>query len=268
MTPEQAPQPETAGGKKLSLHKMIPNMITITAMCTGMTSIKFAIAGKWEAAVIAIVVACFMDAFDGAAARLLKASSKLGAELDSFSDLTCFGIAPAIVTYLWVTEDIGRWGWMVALLFAVAVALRLARFNLQKEDTDEKDPSPLDKYLSGVPSPTGAGLLLLPMIVSFQLEEPLHYLAKNPWLVMGWTLFLAVLMVSRIPTFSSKQIRVPHKMMIPALAVFGLFVAGLINNTWQTLTLMGIVYLILIPISMRHHQKHTKRLASTAQNND
>lgn len=240
--------------KKHSLHKLVPNMITITAMCAGMTAINFAIAGRWEAAVIAIVVAAFMDAFDGAAARLLKASSRLGAELDSFSDLTCFGIAPAIVTYLWVMEDIGRWGWMAALVYALAAALRLARFNITKDEA--ADPSdPMTKYFTGIPSPVSAGLAVLPMIVSFQSEDARQAIAQNPWLVAGWIVLLAGLMVSRLPTLSSKQIRVPHKMTIPALALFGLFAAALINNPWPTLTLMGAVYILLIPFGIRHYAR-------------
>lgn len=239
---------------KHSIQKLVPNMITITALCAGMTAINFAIAGRWEAAVIAIVVAAFMDAFDGAAARILKASSRLGAELDSFSDLVCFGIAPAIVTYLWVTEDLGRWGWMAALVYALAAALRLARFNITKDEvTDPTDP--MTKYFTGIPSPISAGLAILPMILSFQSPHIKDAITQNPWMVAIWIVLLAGLMVSRLPTLSSKQIRVPHKMMIPALALFGLFATALINNPWPTLTLMGIVYILLMPYGVRHYQR-------------
>lgn len=245
--------------KKLSLHKMIPNMITLTALATGMTAIKFAIAGRWEAAVIAIVVAAFMDAFDGAAARLLKAQSKLGAELDSFSDFLCFGVAPGLVMYLWLLNDWPRWGWTAALVFAMAVALRLARFNI---GTEEKDPNdPLSKYFTGVPSPTGAGLFILPMIVSFIAPADALEWVMHPKLVAIWGLVVAGMMVSNIPTFSTKQIRITYKMRIPVLGLFAILIAGLINEPWPTLTLMGIVYLFLMPFGVRHYNRKAAALA-------
>lgn len=240
--------------KKLSLHKMVPNMITLTAMAFGMTAIKFAINGKFEEAVLAIVIATFMDAFDGAAARLLKAQSKLGAELDSLSDFACFGVAPALVVFLWSTHDVGRYGWIMALIFAMAVALRLARFNVMKE---EKNDDPLSKYFTGVPSPVGAGLAVFPMIVSFQVgetHEAFSYLT-HPYVAGIWMVIVGGMMVSNIPTFSSKQIRVPQKMTVPALGVFAVLIAGLINEPWPTLTFMGIVYLLLLPFGLRHYAR-------------
>lgn len=246
--------------RKLSLHKMIPNMITLTAMAAGMTSIKFAIAGKWEYAVLAIVVAAFMDAFDGAAARLLKAQSKLGAELDSFSDFVCFGVAPALVIYLWALEDAGRWAWPVALVFAMAVTLRLARFNIASEEGDPDDP--LRKYFTGVPSPVGAGLCLLPMIVSFQTTDHVQALVKDPALVGAWAMVVAAMMVSNIPTFSSKQLRISYKFKIPALGLFVILLAGLISDTWPTLTLMGAAYLLAMPFGVRHYQKRAAAYAA------
>lgn len=243
--------------KKLSLAKMIPNMLTLTAMAAGMTGIRFAIVSKWEEAVIAIVIAAFMDAFDGAAARLLKAQSKLGAELDSLSDFACFGVAPALVLYLWSAHDAGREGWIFALIFTIATALRLARFNIVKEETVEE--TPLSKYFTGVPAPIGAGLALLPMIVFFQMDAGVDDMmidyVRNPTFICAWLLILAAMMVSHIPTFSSKQIRVPHKMGVIALALFGILVAGLINATWPTLTLMGVCYLLGIPLSVRHYNR-------------
>lgn len=256
--------------KKLSLAKMIPNMITLAAMAAGMTAIKFAIASKWEEAVIAIVIAAFMDAFDGAAARLLKAQSKLGAELDSLSDFACFGVAPAIVLYLWSAHDAGRWGWIFALIFTTAAALRLARFNIVKEEDVEE--TPLSKYFTGVPAPVGAGLALLPMIVTFQFDQGVDDLAleyvHNPGLVCVWLLIIAGMMVSHIPTFSSKQIRVPHKMGILVLSLFAIMVAGLINATWPTLTLMGFCYLLMLPFSVQHYNRKAASLAQGLRDPD
>lgn len=244
--------------KNLSLHKMIPNMITLTALATGMTAIKFAIAGRWEAAVIAIVIAGFMDAFDGAAARLLKAQSALGAELDSFSDFICFGVAPAIVLYLWMLNDWPRWGWAAALVFAIAVALRLARFNIASGEKTQGDPLAL--YFTGVPSPAGAGLAIIPLIVSFQSEQAHELLQHMPWLVALWTVIVAAMMVSNIPTFSSKQLRIPYRLRVPFLGVFGLLLAGLINETWPTLSLMLVTYLLLLPLGALHYAQVKARI--------
>jgi len=255
--------------RKLAFHKLIPNMITLMAMAAGMTAIKYAIVEKWDYAVIAIVAAAFMDAFDGAAARILRAQSKLGAELDSLSDFVSFGVAPALVTFLWTAHDAGRFGWITALIFMMGVALRLARFNVAKEEEVPDDP--LSKYFTGVPSPAGAGLALLPMIISFQIDgKSAHALAmiSDPYAVGFWLIFLAVMMVSHVPTFSSKQIRVPQKMSVLALAVFGILIAGLINEPWPTLTFMGGAYLLSIPFSIRHHARKKKSLAQGIKDPD
>lgn len=250
----------------LSVHKMIPNMITLTAMSAGMTSIKFAIGERWEAAVLAIVVAAFMDAFDGAAARLLKAQSKIGAELDSFSDFISFGVAPALVIYLWALEGhAGKWGWPVALLFAIAVALRLSRFNVGSDEKESKE-SP-DLYFTGVPSPIGAGLCLLPMIVAFQAEPDIAQIMRHPAVVGGWAVILAAMMVSNIPTFSSKQIKVPYRFKVPALGLFAILLAGLINLTWPTLALMGAIYLLTLPVAVRNYARR-KNSAAPAEDVD
>jgi CDP-diacylglycerol---serine O-phosphatidyltransferase len=256
--------------KKLSIHKLIPNMITLAALASGMSSVKFAIADKWEMAVIAIVAASFMDAFDGAAARLLKATSALGAELDSLSDFVAFGVTPAIVLYLWSMQDIGRWGWFIALVYAMALALRLARFNVAKVE-DEDPGNPLHHYFTGVPSPAAAGLVLLPMIISFMLDDhapDLAPLLRLPEVTGLWSLVVAGLAVSHIPTFSSKQVHIPYRMKVPALGIFGLVVAGLINDPWPTLTLMGLAYLAVIPFGMMHYSRKEKALRDGAHDPD
>jgi len=242
--------------KYLSIHKLIPNMITLTAMAAGMSAIKFAIVGKWELAVIAIIVAGVMDAFDGAAARLLKAQSKLGAELDSLSDFLCFGVAPAFLMFLW-TNNMPRVGWLAALIFAMSAALRLARFNVSEDDKDKNDP--LGKYFTGVPAPVGAALCIFPMVLMFQADETTNPLflevLKTPGIIYAWMLVVAALMVSRIPTFSSKQIKIPRKIAVPALAFFAFLIAGLINETWPTLTAIGVLYLFMLPVGVRYHHK-------------
>ncbi|MBI1216629.1 MAG: CDP-diacylglycerol O-phosphatidyltransferase [Alphaproteobacteria bacterium] len=250
--------------RKLPFHKMVPNMITLTAMSAGMTSIKFAIADRWQAAALAIVVAAAMDAFDGAAARLLKAQSKLGAELDSLSDFICFGVAPALVVYLWCLQAGGKWGWPVALIFAVAVALRLARFNISTEENDPNDP--LSKYFTGVPSPLGAALGILPMVVCFQLDKgggmegSLRTALASPYFIAPWMLVVAGLMVSHLPTFSTKQMRIPYKGRLFALAAFAILLAGLINDPFLTLSILGIGYLFSLPFGWRHYARKKKAL--------
>ncbi len=247
--------------KTLSLTKLVPNMITLTALAAGMTSIKFAVVGKWEEAVIAIIIAAFMDAFDGAAARLLQAETKLGAELDSLSDFLCFGVAPAILIFLWSTQSAGKFGWLVALVFAMAMALRLARFNITGDD-DEAKENPLSKFFTGIPAPAGAGLAMLPMVVSFQLDgtstQAFVEYSQKPLIVGVWMLIVAAMMVSNIPTFSTKQIKIPQKLAVPALGVFVLILAGIINETWVTLTLISVVYLFSIPFSVKAYNKRDK----------
>ncbi|HYD17075.1 MAG TPA: phosphatidylcholine/phosphatidylserine synthase [Patescibacteria group bacterium] len=258
--------------KKLSLHKMIPNMITLGAMACGMTSIRFAMDGKWQLAVLAIVVAAFMDAFDGAAARLLKASSKLGAELDSFADFMNFGVAPALVVYLWTLDTLPRWGWPVALVFAMSVALRLAKFNIL---TDDKDPNdPLTKYFVGVPSPLGGGLCLLPIILGFLADDRsdfesagLKYL-RDPQLIAVWLVVVAGMMVSNFPTLSTKQFRIPVRMKMPLLAACAVFVAFLINEPWPTLTMMAVVYLLSLPFGIVHYNRKARSLAKGEKDPD
>ncbi|MDE1153108.1 MAG: phosphatidylcholine/phosphatidylserine synthase [Micavibrio sp.] len=264
--------------KKLPLHKMIPNMITLTAIASGMTAIRFAISSKieggvrWEMAAIAIVVAAFMDAFDGAAARLLKAQSKLGAELDSFSDLICFGVAPAIVIYLWILQGAGKWGWPVALIYAMAVALRLAKFNIM---TDEKDPDdPLSKYFSGVPSPMGGALALLPLVLSFALdgdsafERTVINIVTTPQVIGVWMVVVAAMMVGNFPTFSTKQIRVPYKMKVPALALFSILIVSLINAPWPTLIVVCLFYIALLPVGIVHYNRKERSLAQGVKDPD
>jgi CDP-diacylglycerol--serine O-phosphatidyltransferase len=253
--------------RKLSIHKLIPNMVTLAAMASGMTSVKFAIAEKWDAAVLAIIAAMFMDAIDGAVARLLRAESKLGAELDSLSDFVSFGVAPAIVVFLWSTHELGRWGWFISLVYAMAIALRLARFNITKEEAQHAPDSPLNKYFEGVPSPLAGGLCLLPMVLTFMTEGSVQFL-RNPVLAGLWTLLIAGLAPSHLPTFSSKQLRVPYRMKVPALGVFGLLVAGIINDPWPTLALLALGYLVSLPFGVIHYARKEKALSQGQKDPD
>lgn len=252
------PDKEDEARKDSKLKKLIPNMITLTSMVCGLTSIQMAIGGEWRNAALLIVAATLLDAMDGAIARLLNATSKFGAELDSLADFLSFGVAPATVMYLWILNDAGKVGWIAAMVFVIASALRLARFNASAEEREEK-PEWGKYFFTGVPAPAGAGLALLPLIMYMQLDTDLsEYNFASP-LIGLWTLIVAALMVSRIPTFSSKQIRLPSIGMIPTLAVVGLILAMLVHAPWITLTTMGVLYAVLIPVSYRLYKAREKR---------
>ena len=251
--PRRARPPRLRG---LSLNRLLPNVLTMLALCAGVTGMRFAIQGRFEAAVIAIMLAAVFDALDGRIARLLNGQSKFGAELDSLSDVVSFGVAPAIILYLWVLSSAGSLGWMAVLALSVCAALRLARFNTKLGESDL--PPYAFNYFTGVPAPAGAGLALLPLIVSFEAGTTIF---GHPLFVGLWTAAVALLMVSQLPTFSFKGIRVPQKFVIPVLAGVGLIAAMLVSTPWLTLALIGIAYLISLPFSLRQY----RRLRSEAE---
>jgi CDP-diacylglycerol--serine O-phosphatidyltransferase len=256
--------PKSDQSRGENLRKLIPNIITLASIVCGLTSIQMAIADRWHDAVLLILVATILDTVDGALARLLNATSKFGAELDSLADFLSFGIAPATLMYLWILDEAGRVGWIAALVFVLCAALRLARFNVQSEDMDSK-PEWARYFFSGVPAPAGSGLILLPVIIYLQIDMDLsEYNYASP-LIGLWTLVIAGLMVSNIPTFSSKQVRLPGG-MIPSLAIAGLFFAMLVHAPWITLTIFGILYACLIPVSMRVYASREKRSAHPKKN--
>ncbi|MBT8449936.1 MAG: phosphatidylcholine/phosphatidylserine synthase [Gammaproteobacteria bacterium] len=233
-------------------YKLVPNIMTLCALAAGLSSIQFAIDGSWEKAAIAIVFAGLFDVLDGASARLLNATSEFGAQLDSLSDFLAFGIAPSVVLYLWILEESGKIGWIAMLVFAVATAMRLARFNV----STKASPKIWAKgFFEGVPAPGGAGLALLPLFV--WLIDPDYFEQFNAMnIVVGlWVLFCAGMMVSRIPTWSSKMIHVPKKMAMPALTIAGLIIAALIQAPWISLSIISIMYLGTIPFSIKHYKK-------------
>jgi CDP-diacylglycerol--serine O-phosphatidyltransferase len=227
------------------MNRLIPNAITVGALCAGLSGVRFAIDARWEMAVAAIVVAAILDGLDGRMARLLNGTSKFGAELDSLADFVSFGAAPALIVYLWVLNGWGGVGWVIALGFAVCCALRLARFN-----TALADPNPprwAGHFFTGVPAPAGAGLALLPMMLHFEIGP--GWVDKP--LVGALTLaVVAFLMVSRLPTFSGKKVHIPRGWMVPTLVVVGLFFAILASAPWATLLALGVAYLGAIPVSI------------------
>ncbi len=236
--------------KGLSFNHLLPNVLTVLALCAGLTAIRFAIQGHWEPAVFAIIIAAALDALDGRIARMLNAQSKFGAELDSLSDAISFGVAPAIMLYLWALDGSGTFGWIAALAYAVCCALRLARFNSRLGAADL--PPWAFNYFTGVPAPAGAGLVLLPMIVGFEAGTEW---AGHPLVVVPWTLLIAGLMVSTLPTFSFKGMRVPQEYVVPGLAGVGLLAAALVTQPWWTLAFVGVAYMATIALSTRQFRK-------------
>jgi CDP-diacylglycerol---serine O-phosphatidyltransferase len=232
-------------GEGGTMNRLIPNAITVGALCAGLSGIRFAMDGRWEWAATAIVIAAILDGLDGRMARLLNGTTKFGAELDSLSDFVAFGVAPALIVYMWVLNAWGALGWTICLAYAVCMALRLARFNTMLSDPNP--PKWQGHFFVGVPAPAGAGLALLPLMMHFQVGEGWF---DKPFVGAMTMVFVAFLMVSRIPTFSAKKIHVPRGWMVPALVAVGLVFAGLINAPWATLVLLGLVYLAAIPVAV------------------
>jgi len=228
---------------------MIPNILTLMALAAGLTAIRFGLEERWHHAVIAIVVAGILDGLDGRIARLLKGASKFGAELDSLSDFVCFGVSPALVLYLWTMRDAGKFGWVLVMLFAICCGLRLARFNVMMEDPDA--PPWKSQFFTGVPAPAGGGLVLLPMVFSFQMGESFF---RQPWVAGVFLFVLAAMLVSTIPTFSFKKLKIERRWILPTMLITAAVAVFLINAPWLTLSLIGVVYLSTIPFSYRAQQ--------------
>jgi CDP-diacylglycerol--serine O-phosphatidyltransferase len=230
---------------ELSVNRLVPNVLTLLALCAGMTAVRFALNGNFQAAVYAIIVAGILDGLDGRVARLLKSTSRFGAELDSLSDFVSFGVAPAAVLYLWTMSALHSIGWAIVLFYAVCCALRLARFNTQASS----EPAPhMASFFAGVPAPGGAGLVLMPLFASFEWGD---WIARSPYLNAVWIAGAASLMVSTLPTLSLKKFRVPHHYVMPTLLGIGVLAAFATTAPWPTLTLIGVLYLGSIPLTVR-----------------
>jgi CDP-diacylglycerol---serine O-phosphatidyltransferase len=233
----------------LSVNRMVPNILTLLALCAGMTAMRFAMNGNFEAAVFAIIAAGVFDGLDGRMARLLKSTSSFGAELDSLSDFVSFGVAPAAVLYLWTMSELHVLGWVIVLFFAVCCALRLARFN---SETGAQLPPYAAPFFTGAPAPAGAGLVMVPMFLSFEWGD---WLFRSPYLNAITVTGIALMMVSKVPTVSLKRIRIPHHLVVPTLLAFGVATAFLTTAPWPTLTVVGIVYVSSIPLTIRSYYR-------------
>lgn len=247
MTPERA-------DRGLSFRAFLPNAVTAMALCFGLTGIRFGFAGEWEKALGAIVLAGVLDGMDGRIARLLRAQSKFGAELDSLSDNIAFGTAPALIMFFWSLQNAPKFGWTVALALAVCCALRLARYNSRIDATEQ--PHKAAGFNTGVPAPAGAGLAFVPIYLWLITGNEQF----RQWqLVMPWILFIAALMISSIPTYSWTSIRIRRSWRIFALAGVALLGAALINEPWITLLAVSLVYLATVPLSVASYAKVTRR---------
>lgn len=252
--------------RALPLRALIPNAITLAALCFGLTGVRLAIAGEFERAIAAVVLAGVLDGIDGRMARLLKGQSRFGAELDSLSDLTAHGVAPALIIYLWSLQHlalpgidggwlrIGNVGWIVALAHAACCALRLARFNASLDVEDQ--PHKRLGFLTGVPAPVGAGLTLSPLFLSLWLGTDLFQRPPIVALIVGTT---ALLMVSNLPTFSWGKVRIRPEWRLFALVGVALFAGALFSAPWMTLSLLSIAYAASIPFSVRAYARLRQR---------
>ncbi len=246
-----------AANQALTLSKLIPNLITMMALIAGITSVQKALTGNFEVAVLLLLAAAILDVMDGAVARALKAQSEFGAQLDSLSDFLAFGVAPGLILYVWTLGDAGKLGWIAAVVFPVAAALRLARFNVMAASTAEL-PLWKKRFFTGVPTPAGAILCLFPLYVWFLTPETFEGYRWGTPLVAVWAITVAALMVSRIPTFSIKYIKIPPKMMVPTMAFVALLVAALFNAPWVTLPLICLIYAASIPVIFHQYRKLEK----------
>ncbi|MBN9034663.1 MAG: CDP-diacylglycerol--serine O-phosphatidyltransferase [Rhizobiales bacterium] len=256
--PRPAARPSASGPRirEIPVRVVVPNLITVLAVCAGLTGVRFAFEGRFELAVALLLLAALLDFVDGRAARLLKASTKFGAQMDSLADVVNFGVAPALVLYAYLLERAGSIGWIAALLFAIACALRLARFNVMLEDPDQ--PAWEADYFVGVPAPAGAVLLLLPVYLGFigvPLGLPAAYAAT------AYTVAVALLLISRIRVYSGKGPRknIRRDVVPPAILLVVLYVLLFFNYTWYTLAISSVLYLLLLPVSMRAYAARHRR---------
>jgi CDP-diacylglycerol--serine O-phosphatidyltransferase len=229
----------------LPLLHLVPNMLTLLGLCAGMSSIRYAADGRWELAASLIGAAVVLDGLDGRSARMLNMTSKLGAQLDSLADFLSFGVAPAVLAYLWTLHDVRGVGWALAMLFATCCALRLARFNTELDVPDR--PRWTYHFFTGIPAPAAAGLALTPLMASFVFGDGW----PSAWgLNAAFLLFVAVMMISRVPTYSIKRIRIEPHWVLPTLLIAFVVIAGLVVETWLTLCVISLLYMGSIPFAV------------------
>lgn len=256
--PPPRPPSRRRAARGLPLRTVAPNAVTALALCAGLTGIRFAISAQWETAVVMVMIASVLDGIDGRIARMVRGESRFGAELDSLSDAISFGVSPALILYLWSLKDLPRIGWLCALVFAVFCALRLARFNAAIDLSEQ--PHKSAGFLTGAPSPVGAGLAMLPLYLWFWTGLDGW---RSPLLVAPWVAAIATLMISSLATFSWASLRLRHTIRFEAIAVVVLLGAALISAPWHTLTFLCVAYLASLPFSIAAYRR-VKRLRAMA----
>ena len=243
--------------RPIPVRMLVPNVITLLAICAGLTAIRLSTEGRMELAVAAIVFAALLDGIDGRVARMIKGQSKFGAELDSLADFVNFGVAPGLIVYFWQLHELGNGGWIAAMVYAIAGGLRLARFNATMDDPNK--PAFAANYFTGVPAPAAAVIVLLPVYLAFLgLPQP------PAMLTAFYTLLIGFLMVSRLPVFSGKTVRmrVPPEMVLPVFVSVIFFIALLIGYPWHILSACTVAYLLSLPLGWKSYRDHARKAAA------
>lgn len=245
--------------KPIPVRMLLPNLITLLALCAGLTAIRVAVEGNLQWALAAIVFAALLDGVDGRLARMLKGTSRFGAELDSLADFVNFGVAPGLILYFWGLHELKSAGWIVAMVFAICAGLRLARFNVMIDDPDR--PAWAGNFFTGIPAPAGAITVLLPIYLSF-LGVEVNLLTV--WLTFVYTLIIGLLMVSRLPVFSGKRVgkRVSPEMVLPVFVLAVSFFALLVAYPWPVLTIGTVAYLVFLPVGVWSYREHRRKDAA------
>ncbi|MCP1245300.1 phosphatidylcholine/phosphatidylserine synthase [Acetobacter cerevisiae] len=235
-----------------SFNRLIPNILTMLGLCSGLTGMRFAVEGRFQAAGIALLLSAFIDGLDGRIARLLRGSTRFGAEFDSLSDFVCFGVAPSFLLFFWALQDGGRYAFLPCLMFTVCMALRLARFNATLDGEEEK-PKYASNFFTGVPAPAGAGLALFPLFLGLEAQKLgidwLYRLTRLPWLPAFTLISTAFLLVSTLRVWSFKNFKVPAQYVLPVMLGTGAYTAVLVADPWGALAAAGVIYMILLPLS-------------------
>lgn len=248
-------KPKNNSRKELSITLLFPNFVTLLALCIGLSAIRFALAGKWELAAASVITAAVLDGMDGRIARLLKATSDFGAQLDSLADIINFGVVPAVVLYLWTLDDLNRRGWAAVLFFAVCCAIRLARFN---SAIAQPKPAWTEKFFVGMAAPMGACMSIFFMVLSFEFDNPIF---KSPELNAANLILIGLLMASRVPTFSIKKLAVKHENAVALMVMVASLFVLITIEPWPTLAAIGIGYMVSILFSslLYLRLKHSNR---------
>jgi CDP-diacylglycerol---serine O-phosphatidyltransferase len=240
-----------------SFNRLVPNIMTLIGLCAGLTGMRYALDGRFGPAAVAIIVAAGIDGLDGRLARMLKATSRFGAEFDSLADFLCFGVAPAFILYLWSLDRAGAFGFIPCMMFAVCMALRLARFNAALDSAP--GPAYIYNFFTGVPAPAGAGLVLFPLFVGLEAHKLgwdwLLMIVSHPLVCAAMLVGIALLLVSTLPVWSFKNFKMPAEYVLPTFLGVGVFAALLVADPWAALAAGGLIYIGMLPFSVRSFRR-------------